>query len=88
MVTDKTTEFDGIAGMLYYFSITGHNGHTTKFQIEDSLGWHDVADENGDVEHTDTHLGSFRMPHTGRYRINVAGGTGDICIMCSHVRSA
>ena len=85
MLTSTTQEFSARGGELYYFSVTGHNGHTTKFQIEDALGWHDVPDDNGDVDHTTAHMGSFRMPFKGQFRVFIAGGTGELSIAVTGV---
>ena len=86
MLKSTTQEFDARGGELYYFSITGHNGHTTKIQIEDALGWHDVPDDNGDIEHVTEHMGSFRMPYQGKFRIHVSGGSGDLSMAITGVR--
>jgi len=80
MLTSTTQEFDVRAGVLYYFSITGHNGHTTKIQLNDELGWHDVPDNNEVIEHTTAHMGSFRMPNSTKIQVHISGGTGDLCI--------
>ena len=86
MITSISPEFHGNAGETYYFSVTGHSGHTTKFQIQDQLGWHDVADTNGDVEHTESHMGVFRMPTTGLFKVDISGGTGDLSVVCNKMK--
>jgi hypothetical protein len=85
MLSSTTQEFAARGGELYYFSVTGHNGHTTKIQIQDELGWHDVVDDNGDIEHTTEHMGSLRMPFKGQMRVHVDGGSGDLCMVFTGV---
>ena len=88
MLLSATTPLDAVGGELYYFMVTGHNGHTTKFQVEDELGWHDIPDDNDVIEHTDTHMGAFRMPRqNARYQLVITGGTGDIALSWTGINS-
>lgn len=66
-------------GRSHGFSVTGHNGHTTKLQYVDADGgYHDIPDEDEVIDHTTPHFGTLVNYPGGFVRVDISGGTGDI----------
>ena len=89
---DTEKLFELVGGELYYFNVSGHNGHSTKFQLKTELDapydWVDVPDDEDVVDHTTAHQGNLACPaQRGQFKLIVTGGTGDVSFNFAGVRS-